>query len=261
MPRTNDQGGGGEVSIRRKIDLIEDRWDRAYEEAFGSGIRRVNFNTYYLYQIPVKMHQKAKDRAAAIDAKYLRLVEPLRDRLYHSDESSSYNAGIRYVLGDLYQHGILGMRWGKRRTEAQLASDTAKRKASGEEVTPTAKAQAVSSGPETAAARYSRLKGEAKGGGHKSWSEEDLAFFNKRTEAEAKVNKMFEQNPGWLSTTSKRVLQNAAQRTMQDVANGVTNKYITSKLLDSLNNDDAAKLAESKTPVDYIGKHRAKQKK
>ena len=172
-----------------------------------------------------------------------------------------YLAMILPKPGDKLDHGILGMKWGRRRTDAQIAAETAKRKASGEEVTPTAKAKAVTSGPETAAQRYARLKGEAKGGGHKSGSEEDLSFFNKRTEAEAKVNKMFEQNPGWLSTTSKRVLQNAAQRTMQDGANGVANKYITSTLLDSINNDDAAKLAESKTPVDYVGRHRANQKK
>lgn len=172
-----------------------------------------------------------------------------------------YLAVILAKPTDAKQHGILGMKWGRRRTDAQIAAETAKRKASGEEVTPTAKAKAVTTGPETAQQRYARLKGEAKGGGQTNWSDEDLKFFNSRTEAVAKVNKMFEQNPGWLSTTSKRVLQNAAQRTMQDVANGVANKYITSKLLDSINNDDAAKLAESKTPIDYVARHRAKQKK
>lgn len=147
---------------------------------------------------------------------------------------SDYRAVIRAQATDLIQHGILGMKWGRRRTDAQIAADNAKRKASGEEVTPTAKAKQVAPGTETTQQRYARLTGEAKGGGQKNWSDEDLKFYNSRTEALAKVNKMFETNPGWLSTTSKRVLQNAAQRTMQDITNGVANKYITVPVLDAV---------------------------
>lgn len=167
---------------------------------------------------------------------------------------------------DAEQYGIMGMRWGIRRTDAQIAKDTVKRKSEGEKVTDTQKAKEATSavktshGEETAAQKYARLTGEAKGGGATNWSEADLKFYNSRTEALAKVNKMFETQPGWLSTTSKRVLQNAAQRMMQDVANGVANKYITSKLLDSINDNSAAVKAESKTPIDYVGRHRAKKK-
>jgi hypothetical protein len=143
-------------------------------------------------------------------------------------------AMIREQVSDLVQFGIKGMKWGVRRTDAQLAKDTAKRKAAGEEVTPTQKAKQVTTGTETTQQRYARLTGEAKGGGQKNWSDEDLKFYNSRTEALSKVNKMFEQNPGWLSTTSKKVLQNAAQRTMQDITNGVANKYITVPVLDAV---------------------------
>ena len=174
-----------------------------------------------------------------------------------------YLAMRRQEPGDKLDHGILGMRWGRRRTEAQLKKAIATRKAAGEDVTPTKKAAAIepaSSGPETSIQRYSRLHGEAKGGGQKTWSDEDLKFYNSRTEALAKVNKMHETNPGWLSTTSKKVLQNAAQRTMQDITNGVANKYITAPLLDAITDNSKAIAAESKTPVDYVGRHRTKKK-
>lgn len=144
--------------------------------------------------------------------------------------------------GSIKQHGIKGMRWGIRRTDSQIAKDTVARKSSGDPVTDTAKAKQAHAtaaakpgiGGETSAQRYSRLAGEAKGGGQNNWSQEDLNFFNSRTEAINKVNKMFEQKPGWLSTTSKTVLQKTAQRTMQDIANGVTNKYITVPVLDAI---------------------------
>jgi len=138
--------------------------------------------------------------------------------------------------GEVRQYGIRGMRWGIRRTDAQIAKDTVKRKSSGEEVTPTEKAKAAvtSSGDESASAKYARLSGEAKGGGASNWSEADLKFYNSRTEALSKVNKMFSQNPSWLASTSKKVLQQAAQTTMQDVASGVARKYITTPLLDSI---------------------------
>lgn len=146
---------------------------------------------------------------------------------------------------DAVQHGIMGMKWGRRRTDAQLAKDIASRKAAGEEVTPTKKAAAIPSGPETASQRYARLTGEAKGGGHKGWSEEDLKFYNSRTDALAKVNKLYETNPGWLSATSTKVLQNTAQKTMQDITNGITNKYITTPVLDAITTK-AAEAADKK---------------
>ena len=166
----------------------------------------------------------------------------------------------------LAHYGIMGMKWGRRRSEAQLAKETAERKAAGEPVTSTQKAAAVTaashpSGTEPSAARYARLKGEAKGGGAKSWSEEDLKFFNARTDALAKVNKLFQEDPSWIRGVSDKVIKNAAQKTMQDLANGITNKYITTKVLDALNDNSAAIKAESKTPVDYVAKHRAKSKK
>ena len=154
-----------------------------------------------------------------------------------------YEALMRAKKTELKQFGIRGMRWGIRRTDAQIAKDTVARKSSGEKVTPTAKAEAATSSTKTeskpvseesASQKYARLAGEAKGGGAKSWSEADLKFFNSRTEALTKVDKMFTQNPSWLRATSKKVLQQAAQTMMQDVASGVAKKYITTPILDSI---------------------------
>jgi len=138
---------------------------------------------------------------------------------------------------DAEQHGIKGMKWGIRRTDAQLRSDTKSRHASGQPVTPTAKAKATTeahNATETSSARYARLQAQAKAGRASDMSEADLKFFNARTEALAKINKLNETNPSWLSTTSKKVLQQAAQNTMQSIADGVAKKYISGPILDSL---------------------------
>lgn len=154
---------------------------------------------------------------------------------------TDYVAMIKARANDVKQHGIKGMHWGIRRTDAQLASDTKKRKSSGEDVTPTAKAKAAlstpthnSDGTETAATRYARLSEQARSGGSRQLSESDLKWFNARTEALSKVDKMFSTNPSWLQATSKKVLQQAAQNTMQSIADGVAKKYISTPILDSI---------------------------
>lgn len=144
---------------------------------------------------------------------------------------------------DAEQHGIMGMRWGRRRTDAQLANDTKARAASGEKVTPTAKAKAAVAGApkpeseghvETSAQRYHRLGAVAKGGGANTLSDQDLKFYNARSEALNKINKMNQTSPSWIKETAKQVLQSAAQRQMQTLANGVADKYVSAPVLASL---------------------------
>lgn len=180
---------------------------------------------------------------------------------------------------DKMDHGVMGMRWGRRRSDAQIKADTSKRAASGEKVTPTAKAKTVladkpaadkapdsaptSSGPETSQARYARIQAISKNGGASGLDDADLKFFNARTEAIAKINKLNQDKPGWLSETTKKVLQTAGQNAMQSVADTVLKKYGTGPLTDAITGkvtDEKIK-AESKTPPDYIGRHRAKPKK
>lgn len=88
---------------------------------------------------------------------------------------------------------------------------------------------------ETSPQRYARLAEQAKSGRANEMDEQDLKFFNARTEALAKIAKMNETQPGWLAVTTKKVLQNAAQTAMQDVATGATKKLISGPLLETLN--------------------------
>lgn len=179
---------------------------------------------------------------------------------------------------DAKQHGVKGMHWGVIRDTATKARDHLKRKAKGEETTPTKKAASVeksatekkvvyvdektgkvheikkdlsvgdelipvntnaglkaANGEETSSARYTRLTAQAKEGRASEMSEQDLKFVNARTQALQAINKMNETDPGWLSKTSKKVLQQAAQNTMQSIADGVAKKYISGPVLDSLN--------------------------
>jgi len=183
--------------------------------------------------------------------------------------------------GDKEDHGIKGQKWGVTRSAKELAKSIIKRKQAGEEVTPTAKAEKVLAKTdepakpeapksqsakipgiqEPAPERYARLQSEAKAGKASDWNEADLKFFNARTEALSKVAKLNETQPGWLSKTAKSVLQTAAQRQLQAVADSVGDKYISDKIKAGLKNDDKAKLKESSTPLDYVAKHRAKTKK
>lgn len=182
--------------------------------------------------------------------------------------------------GDKEDHGIKGQRWGIRRPDSAIKAAIAKRAAKGEPVTPTKKAAAVLEGKkpsesgskpaegeskpavaaESSQARYSRLQAQAKAGKASEMSDTDLKFFNARTEALSKVAKLNETKPGWLAETAKGVLQTAARRQLQTVADATADKYIGDKIKDALKDNTKAILKESPTPIDYVGKHIAKKK-
>lgn len=156
-----------------------------------------------------------------------------------------YLAMVRKEPQDREDHGIQGMRWGHRRNDRQIAADTQKRAAKGEAVTQTAKAAAVtgskpshaeghSKSSETSVDRYARLAQEAKSGRGNKMSDEDLKFFNARTEALKKVDALNKTDPGWLSKTSKKVLQSAAEKQMQAIADSIANKYISGPIVDTV---------------------------
>lgn len=164
-----------------------------------------------------------------------------------------YLAMVKPKDGDRLDYGVRGMKWGVRKSSAQLKADAAKR--------PAAKTTASSTSHEgeSSVEKYARLRAQAKSGSGSSMSDADLKFFNARTEALAKVNKLNETNPGWLHTTTKSVLQQAAQRQMQAIADGIANKYISDPVISALKDNSKAIAAESSTPVNYLGKHRAKK--
>ena len=128
---------------------------------------------------------------------------------------------------DKMDFGVKGMKWGVRRPRSVLRTEAKKRatatKASEKKddtSTSTSSSAGVkaASGEETSAARYARLSAQVKAGGGSNMSDTDLKFFNARTDAVAKVNKLNEEKPGWLAETSKTVLQNSAKRQMQMVS-------------------------------------------
>jgi len=133
--------------------------------------------------------------------------------------------------GDKEDSGVKGMKWGVRRDRKTLRKEAAKRSAT----TPQVKKPITNpDGTETSASRYSRLAAQAKAGGAKDMTETDLKFFNARTDALAKVNKLNETNPGWLATTTKAVVQQSAKRQMQMVSDTLADKYIGKPIADAL---------------------------
>lgn len=187
-----------------------------------------------------------------------------------------YLAILRPKPSDALQFGIRGMRWGVRRTDAQLAKDIAARKASGEPVTDSAKSAGIKAmtGEESSAERYSRLASQAKGGGASNMSEADLKFFNARTDAINKVNKMYETKPNWLVEAAGDVARQTVKNSMQSVTKSLTDKYIQEALNkknppETVEQAIAKKVAELKrnsdieagvlsafdSPGDYAGRH------
>jgi glucan-binding YG repeat protein len=162
-----------------------------------------------------------------------------------------YLASLKVEPADQVDHGIKGMKWGIRRSSSQLRAAAKTRKAaqpetgktgtqsSGKAPTPHLQNQAQKVGiqahVESSPARYARLKAEAKAGKASQMTEQDLKFFNARTEALAKVNKMNEKKSGWLADTTKTVLLSSTQKSMQAVSDSVANKYISGPIIDAIN--------------------------
>lgn len=167
-----------------------------------------------------------------------------------------YLAMERPQPGDAQQHGIKGMHWGIRRNRATLRESKAahptdpkkilvkdsktgqvheapRTKSAPPPAEPAHKVFGAASG-ETSQARYARLQEQAKAGKASEFDEQDLKFFNARTEALAKINKLNQQDPGWLSTTTKKVLQTSAERAMQNISNSVTDKYLSGPVIEAL---------------------------
>jgi hypothetical protein len=146
---------------------------------------------------------------------------------------------------DAVMSGVKGMKWGVRNPRSVLRARAAKK----------ATASAPSKAPEAHAAkpaasehhqsfgaasgesssdRYSRLASQAKSGKASDMTEQDLKFFNARTDALAKINKMNEAQPNWLKDTAVKVMKQTAENQLQTIANGVANKYVSGPLLAGL---------------------------
>lgn len=146
-------------------------------------------------------------------------------------EGKDYLAMVTPEPEDRQDHGVKGMKWGIRRSDAQLKAAAAKR---GDSPASTETKKTVTDGAETSSARYSRLKAQAKAGKGSEMSDEDLKFFNARTEALSKIAKMNETKPGWIADTAKKVLQQTAQNGMQEVVDALRKKHITGPIVKSI---------------------------
>lgn len=148
---------------------------------------------------------------------------------------------------DAVQYGIKGMHWGVRRSSSQLraaakSSGGASKKESTEKKPAASSSGTVKEKPkgdiqdrvESSSDRYDRLTGAAKAGRAHEFTEADLKFYNARTDALAKINKMNEEQPSWLKETATKVIQQSAQRQMQGLADAVADKYIGDPLKNAL---------------------------
>jgi len=152
---------------------------------------------------------------------------------------------------DKLDHGVKGQKWGIRRSSAALRAAAAKRKATkateGEKKPEgtAKKAESKTGAPakpsgniqdnvESSSARYARLADQAKAGKAHEMTEQDLKFFNARTEALSKVAKMQQKDSSWLAETAKKVAQQTAQQQVQAVSTAVANKYISGPLIEKL---------------------------
>lgn len=139
---------------------------------------------------------------------------------------------------DLKHYGRKGMKWGQRIfSTGSKGSDTkgktgegAGKAAAPKPTTSSAPAKKppgnIQDNVESSSTRYARLQNEVRSGGASKMTEQDLKFFNARTEALAKINKMNEEKPSWLRETTSKVIQQSAQRQMQSVADALADKYV-----------------------------------
>lgn len=150
--------------------------------------------------------------------------------------TKNYLANHRAKATDLLQAGVKGMRWGVRKDRSG-SSKTASTEAPKATTTSSSEPKQVvgAASGEHSSERYTRLAEQAKSGKAGEMSEQDLKFFNARTEALSKVAKMNETKPGWVADTAKKVVQQTAANLAQEVASGVSKKYLSGPLLEAIN--------------------------
>lgn len=139
---------------------------------------------------------------------------------------------------DIQHYGRKGMKWGQKiftkggdkggggDTKAKAEAPKTK-SSSGASAAPAKRPPGnIQDNVESSSSRYARLDSQAKSGRADEMTEQDLKFYNARTDALAKINKMNEEKPSWLRETTTTVIQSAAQRQMQMVTNAIADKYV-----------------------------------
>lgn len=135
---------------------------------------------------------------------------------------------------DAEQAGVKGMRWGVRNDRSTLKAAAAARKETPKADSKPAPKGNIQDNVESSASRYSRLASDAKAGKAADMTEQDLKFFNARTDALAKVAKITEEKPSWLQETATNVLQTTAKNQMQGIADTLADKYVGAPIKDAI---------------------------
>lgn len=148
----------------------------------------------------------------------------------HSDDVPDYIGMLQVDPDDRLDYGVPGMKWGQRKSKAQLKADAEKRSAESSGNSAPKKPPAN----ETHSQKYDRLKAEAKAGRADQLSDDDLRWFNARTDALARINKLNQKDPDWLKKTSKQVLQEVAKESMKAVVGAGTVSYISGPIIDAI---------------------------
>lgn len=165
-----------------------------------------------------------------------------------------YVAAIFSAPEDAEHYGVKGMKWGVRRSSAQLRSAATKRtESTSKKEAPESKPASSSSkgsssespsSTESSSDRYARLAAAAKKDGSNSLTDTDLKFFNARTEAIKKVDALYKKQENPMKDITKKVLLNSTERTMQTITDELGKKYISGPLIESM---QKSKVAEKLT--------------
>lgn len=126
----------------------------------------------------------------------------------------------------LAHYGILGMKWGVRRSDRQLARARGRRKETGKPVTPTKKAKREAARSEDAKAA-DEAKKKAKKSGPSALSNQELQQLNTRLNLEQQYNKLAGQRQSSAGATFARdLLINVGKQQATRMANDQVAKLL-----------------------------------
>lgn len=132
---------------------------------------------------------------------------------------------------DAAHHGVMGMKWGQRRNRAQLKAAAAKRGDAKPDGDKNPDGSAKPKAAESSQERYARIASVAKTNGAKVLSDDDLKFFNARTEAIKKIDALSQTDPSWLNETIKKVGQESTKKAMKDVTDATVQHLLTGPII------------------------------
>lgn len=146
---------------------------------------------------------------------------------------------------DLLHHGVKGQKWGVRRARGpgglvDKSSSGSGRSAAKTDHVGKAKgstqtlSKPAHSGTETSIDRYTRLKSEVKKNGAHKLNDDDLKFFNARTDAVKRANQTFNKKGSFLQKTVQLAIAAAATKLIKDVTQAAVSQHVTPSLFNSL---------------------------